>query len=145
MTVPAPNSMARSNCSREVPCALSPAGKLGTVPGGVSDADFTIGGRGFVIQSYADGLDGCVTGFHMESPPLLFDVDLPLALLDLLVLGSEGSGEDGYVDLDRGLSLGLDFIYHIIPYAAGFVKVNRLRTLAHQQTCGKDPFPVPQY
>ncbi|MBR4077019.1 MAG: hypothetical protein IKK17_00270 [Oscillospiraceae bacterium] len=69
-----------------------------------------------------------MTGFHRESPPLLFDVDLPLALPDLLVLGSEGSGGDGYVDLDRGLSLGLDFIYHIIPYAAGFVKVNRLRT-----------------
>lgn len=84
------------------------------MPGGVSDADFTIGGRDFVIQSYADGLDRCVTGFHRESPPLLFDVDLPLALLDLLVLGSEGSGGDGYVDLDRGLSLGLDFIYHTI-------------------------------
>ncbi|MBR5220600.1 MAG: hypothetical protein IKV66_06420, partial [Clostridia bacterium] len=51
---------------------------------------------------------------HRESPPLLFDADLPLALLDLLVLGSEGSGGDGYVDLDRGLSLGLDFKYHTI-------------------------------
>jgi hypothetical protein len=59
------------------------------------------------------------------------------------VLGSEGSGGDGYVDLDRGLSLGLDFIYHIIPYAAGFVKVNRLRTSSNASVlqtnciCGK--------